>query len=97
MGFNITCTPGKDAAVGFMRVTEHLPALVMYLDPVNLAIQLPPFPDGDLLLAKFCRELAREAAKLAAEIDPDNEPSQGEPRHQLRGESDDWFRHGDAR
>jgi hypothetical protein len=56
-------------------VTEHLPALVLYLDPVNMAIQLPPDPGGDLLLAKFCRELAREAAKLAAEIDPDGEPA----------------------
>lgn len=84
MGFNVTCTPGKEAAVAFMRVTEHLPALVLYLDPVNLAIQLPPFPGGDLLLAKFCRELAREAAKLAAEIDPDNEPASEGPRHRLR-------------
>jgi hypothetical protein len=75
MGFNVSCTPGKDAAVAYMRVTEHLPSLVMYLDPVNLAIQLPPFPGGDVLLAKFCRELAREAAKLAAEIDPDGEPA----------------------
>lgn len=97
MGFNITCTPGKEAAVGFMRVTEHLPALVMYLDPVNLAIQLPPFPDGDLLLARFCRELAREAAKLAAEIDPDNEPTTDAPRHRLREGAIGWFRDGEAR
>jgi hypothetical protein len=68
-----------------MRVTEHLPALVMYLDPVNLAIQLPAFADGDRVLADFCRELAREAAKLAAEIDPDGEPAPPEraPRHRL--------------
>lgn len=56
-----------------MQVTPQLPALVMYLDPVNLAIQLPPFPGGHVVLANFCRELAREAAKLAAEIDPDGE------------------------
>lgn len=97
MGFNVTCTPGKDAAVAFIRVTEHLPALVLYLDPVNMAIQLPPFPSGDRLLAKFCRELAREAAKLAAEIDPDNEPAPGGPRHQLREESAGWSWPGDAR
>jgi hypothetical protein len=84
MGFNVTCTPGKDAAVAFMLVTGHLPALVMYLDPVNLAIQLPPFPGGGLLLAKFCRELAREAAKLAAEIDPDHEAAVGVARHRLQ-------------
>jgi hypothetical protein len=90
MGFNITCTPGRDAAAGFMRVTEHLPALVLYLDPVNLAIQLPPFPGGDLLLAKFCRELAREAAKLAAEIDPAHEPAVGGARHRLQEGSTHW-------
>lgn len=73
MGFNVTCTPGRDAAAAFMRVTPQLPALVMYLDPVNMAIQLPSVPGGAELLAKFCRELSREAAKLAAEIDPDGE------------------------
>ncbi len=85
MTFNVTCSPGREAAVGFMRVTEHLPALVMYLDPVNLAIQLPSFQGGDVVLAEFCRELAREAAKLAAEIDPDGEPAPPEraPRHRL--------------
>jgi hypothetical protein len=97
MGFNVTCTPGKEAAVAFMRVTEHLPALVLYLDPVNLAIQLPPFPDGDLLLAKFCRELAREAAKLAAEIDPDNQAAVDGPRHQLREGAPGWFAGGEVR
>jgi hypothetical protein len=73
VGFNVTCSPGRDAVAGFMRVTEHLPALVIYLDPVNVAIQLPPYPGGDLVLARFCRELAREAAKLAAAIDPAGE------------------------
>ncbi len=82
MGFNVTCSPGKDAAAGYMRVTEHLPALVLYLDPVNLAIQLPPYPGGDLVLARFCRELAREAAKLAAAVDPTGEYAPG-PRHAL--------------
>jgi hypothetical protein len=85
MTFNVTCSPGKDAAAGYMRVTEHLPALVIYLDPVNMAIQLPPFPGGEQLLAKFCRELAREAAKLAASIDPAGEPVVG-ARHALRSD-----------
>jgi hypothetical protein len=83
MGFNVTCSPGRDAAVGYMRVTEHLPALVLYLDPVNLAIQLPPFPGGEQLLAKFCRELSREAARLAAAIDPAGEFTHSGPRHAL--------------
>jgi hypothetical protein len=78
MGFNVTCTPGRDAAAAFMRLTAELPALVIYLDPVNVAIQLPPFPNGDKVLAKFCRELSQEAAKLAAAIDPDGEQSGSE-------------------
>jgi hypothetical protein len=51
-------------------VTPQLPALVLYLDPVNMAIQLPAIPDGAHVLAKFCRELAREAARLADELEP---------------------------
>lgn len=83
MTFNVSCTPGRDAAAGYMRITENLPALVIYLDPVNVAIQLPPFPGGELVLASFCRELAREAAKLAAAIDPVGE-SAHQPRHLLQ-------------
>jgi hypothetical protein len=83
MGFNVTCSPGRDAAAGYMQVTENLPALVIYLDPVNLAIQLPPFPGGELVLANFCRELAREASRLAEAIDPAGE-SVHQPRHALQ-------------
>jgi hypothetical protein len=78
VGFNVTCTPGREAAAAFMRVTPQLPALVIYLDPVNMAIQLPAVPGGAEVLAKFCRELSREAAKLAAEIDPDGERDRSE-------------------
>jgi len=84
VGFNVTCTPGKDAAAGYMRVTEHLPALVIYLDPVNLAIQLPPFPGGEQLLAKFCRELAREATRLADDVDPHTPAAPAGPRQLLQ-------------
>ena len=84
MGFNVTCSPGKDAAAGYMRVTEHLPALVLYLDPVNLATQLPPFPGGEQLLVRFCRELAREATKLAEDLDPQTPAAPSGPRHLLQ-------------
>ncbi|HEU5476135.1 MAG TPA: hypothetical protein VFV67_36375 [Actinophytocola sp.] len=69
MGFSVTCTPGRQAAAAFMKVSPELPALVMYLDPVNMAIQLPPFPDGPSVLARFCRELAREAGRLADKLE----------------------------
>lgn len=70
MGFSVNCWPGQDAAAGYMRITDNLPALVLYLDPVNVVFQLPPFPGGNLVLARFCRELAREATKLADAVDP---------------------------
>ena len=69
----MTCSPGRDAAAAFMRLTAELPALVIYLDPVNMAIQLPSIPDGPKIMARFCRELAREAGKLAEELDPSGE------------------------
>lgn len=69
MGFNVTCTPGREAAAGMVHVTEEIPALVIYLDPVNVAIQLPPFPGGTDVLMRFCRELSREAAKLADHLE----------------------------
>ena len=86
MGFNVTCTPGRDAAAAYMQMTAELPALVIYLDPVNVAIQLPPFPGGAQVLAKFCRELSREAAKLAAQIDPDGEQDRTGSADQARQE-----------
>lgn len=70
MGFNVTCSPGRDATAGMVQITPELPALILYLDPVNVAIQLPPFPGGAQVLARFCRELSREAARVANEIDP---------------------------
>jgi hypothetical protein len=72
MGFNVTCSPGKDATVGMIRITPELPALVLYFDPVNLAIQLPPFPNGAQVFARFCRELSREADRLADVLEPDS-------------------------
>ncbi|MGW5050489.1 hypothetical protein [Actinokineospora sp. NPDC004072] len=64
MSVNVTCDPGPQSAAGFMRVGSA-PALVLFLDPGNIAVQVPPFPGGARVLAKFCRELAREATKLA--------------------------------
>ena len=84
MAYNVTCTPGQDASAAYMRITEEIPALVLYLDPVNLAVQLPPFPGGDQVLARFCREVAREAAKLADAL----ESGRTSPRHMLT-EGDD--------
>lgn len=83
MGFNATCTPGQDAGAAMIRVTPEVPALAIYLDPVNIAIQLPPFPGGSDVLMRFCRELSREAAKLADHL------GDQEGRHVLAEEAPD--------
>ena len=74
MAFNVSCSPGSKAVAVSMWATGNPPSLVMELDSINVAIKLPPFPGGDVAMAEFCRELAWEAAKFAAEIDPDGEP-----------------------
>ncbi len=82
--FQMACVPGPDAAAGMTRLPGGGPVLVVYLDPVNITIQAPPVRSREL--AAFCRELAREAAKLAAQIDPDGESAPSEvtrPRHAL--------------
>ncbi|MGX7824019.1 hypothetical protein ACTG9Q_02885 [Actinokineospora sp. 24-640] len=64
MSVNVTVDPGPRAAAGFMGV-GGAPALVLFLDPGNVVIQVPPFPGGARFLAMFCRQLSREARKLA--------------------------------
>lgn len=82
--FQVACIPGPDSAAGMTRLPNGGPVLVVYLDPVNITIQAPPSRSREL--ADFCRELAQEAARLAAEIDPDGEaapPEASAPRHAL--------------
>jgi hypothetical protein len=58
----------------------HPPALLISLDAVDVLLSVAPFPDGLVAMANFCRVLARESARLAAEIDPDGEPAPPEIR-----------------
>jgi hypothetical protein len=78
MTFNASCAPGPDAAAGAQQLSQDVSALVLYLDPESIAIQTPPFPDGDRVFARFLRELSREAGKLADIIDVD-----GAGRHHM--------------
>lgn len=83
--YQVACSPGSDAAAAMTRGPDGMPVLVVYLAPVNMTFQRKPSADGARDLADFCRELAREAAKVAATIDPDGEPAPPElgPRHLL--------------
>jgi hypothetical protein len=78
MSFNAACAPGPDAAAGAQQIGPDVYALVMYPDPESIALQTPPFPDGNRVFAKFLRELSREAAKLADLAEPN-----GMGRHAL--------------
>lgn len=88
MSFNVSCFPGKDATAGMVRISPELPALVLYLDPVNMAIQLPPHQAGRESLARFCRELAEGAFQLAEALD-DDEPDPGPGMRLVREEPSD--------
>ncbi len=71
MSFNLWCAPGPASG----PVVRRKPgtgqyALFLYLDPGNISLSSPPFPGGGAAFARFCRELAREAARLAGLVDP---------------------------
>ncbi len=78
--YQVACAPGPQATAAMLRMPDSLPVLVVYLDPVNMTIQHPRSRADAPNLARFCRDLAREAARFAATIDPAGEP---EPRHAL--------------
>jgi hypothetical protein len=44
--------------------------LAVFLDPMNLVVTVPPFPRASASTARFLRELARAALRMAGEIDP---------------------------
>lgn len=84
--YQVACAPGPKASVGVRQLPNGAPVLVVYLDPVNMTIQGMPTPTGIRELADFCRQLAQEASRFAATIDPDGEPTPPEafaPRHVL--------------
>lgn len=84
--YQVACAPGPNAAVAATRLPGGAPVLVVYLDPVNMTIQGASTRTSVRDLADFCRELAHEASRLAATIDPDGEAAPPEadfPRHAL--------------
>jgi hypothetical protein len=66
---NVSCSPGSNWSVGIRWYTPELPALLLYLDPENLAIQLPELADGDVLLSRFLREICHHAGQLATQLE----------------------------
>ena len=58
--------PGPNAGAGVRKLRPGEKALVLFLDPVSVVVAMPPFPGGEVALARFCRVLARAARRLAA-------------------------------
>lgn len=84
--FEVACVPGPMATTNMTWLSDGEPVLVVFLDPVKVAIQGAPTQAGWRELADFCRHLVDEAARLAAAIDPDGEaapPESTRPRHAL--------------
>lgn len=78
--YQVACVPGPRATAGVVRLSDSLPVLVVYLDPVNMTIQHPPSRADAQVLARFCRDLAGAATRFADTIDPSGETG---PRHAL--------------
>jgi hypothetical protein len=84
--------PGPNAVAAIEADEAGDRYLCLFLDPVNLVITVPPFPDGPRVLAGFYRRLARVSAQLAGELDPGTAVivpgDQG--RHRARVEGEGW-------
>ncbi|MGH3701383.1 MAG: hypothetical protein ACRDQY_18335 [Pseudonocardiaceae bacterium] len=70
MAFTVTCAPGRDATAGVRQIGPGWVSLVLSMDPGRVVIDVPSISGGAVVLARFCRELAREASRIAADLDP---------------------------
>lgn len=95
--YQVTCVPGPKSAAAMTRGPGGSPVLVVYLDPVNMTIHCQPSLAGAHELAAFLRELAHEATRFAAEIDPSHLPATEGPRHRLTDRPVDWSGSGELR
>ena len=82
------CWPGPRAAAGVQTgpAGEHM--LAVFLDPVNIVLTVPPFPTGPLEMARFLREMARAASRMAAELDPPDRV--GGAHRAVESEASEW-------
>ena len=71
VGFTVTCSPGRDAAAGIRQIGPGWASLVLSMDPGRVVIDVPTVSGGAQVLARFCRDLAREATRIATDLDPD--------------------------
>lgn len=82
--FTIWTWPGPQATAGIEILDTGQRVLSVYFDPVPLIVTLPPFPDGEVMTARFLRAIARACAQLSAEYDPTGAPL-GRPGQRASG------------
>ncbi|MGH3864705.1 MAG: hypothetical protein ACRDQ4_00975 [Pseudonocardiaceae bacterium] len=63
------CWPGLNAGAGWRELRPGEKTLVLFLNPISLAVAMPPLPEGEIALAQFCRLLAQTARDLATASD----------------------------
>ena len=78
MAFTVTCSPGQQAEAAVRQIGPGWASLVLSMDPGRVVIDVPAVSGGALVLARFCRDLAREAARIAADLDPEQALRAGE-------------------
>jgi hypothetical protein len=83
------CWPGPRAAAGVQSGPAGELLLAVFLDPVNLLLTVPPFPQGAPVMAVFLRQLARAAARMATELDLTQSPQAGGAHRALPDGSDE--------
>lgn len=88
MPVGMWCWPGPRAAAGVQEAPDGEYVLAVFLDPVNLVLTVPPFPNGSIVMAAFMRELARAAGRMADTIDPPPHRSGGAHRVRQAAQGD---------
>ncbi len=61
--------------VSVRRIGPGWLSLVLSMDPGRVVVDVPGIRGGAEVLARFCRQLAHEAAYLAATLEPGGQPS----------------------
>jgi hypothetical protein len=67
----LICWPGSQATAGVIGDKPGDEHLIMLLDPLDMALTVPPNPEDRLPTARFLRELAHSATLMADRIDPE--------------------------
>lgn len=91
--FTVTCSPGRDATVSVRRIGAGWLSLVLSMDPGRVVVDVPGVRGGAEVLARFCRQLAHEAAQLAATLEPGGQspiarPGPGTQRNPASGRTE---------